>query len=416
MRILPLLACLIAAPLAAQGLTPSGAKAVFKEASTLAARDGSRLWGRSLEGPLLLADTDARRLVANVGDPEGRLQAAEGVFQGALPRELGVANTAVAWAGQRWTLLHWPLVEDAGERAVLLAHESFHRIQPGLGLWPGDMPECVHLGSRDGRFWLRLEMRALAAALQAKGAARKAALADALAFRARRQSLFPNAESAENALETAEGLAEYTGVRVGLDPVRALARTVAQLKQGDQAEQQVRAFAYFTGPAFGLLLDEARPTWRAGLKAEAGMAGLLGKGDASRAEAASGRYGAAALAAEEDAREVKRLARVKELRTRFVEGPVLTVSMGAIVFNPTRQEAHASLGIFHPTLRLTCPWGILEVTDGALMTENWGSVRVQAPQDPSLRPVKGPGWTLELKEGWILAPGRRSGDWVIRKG
>jgi hypothetical protein len=36
--------------------------------------------------------------------------------------------------------------------------------------------------------------------------------------------------------------------------------------------------------------------------------------------------------------------------------------------------------------------------------------RVPAPTDFSTRPLKGDGWSLELKDGWEVVPGERAGD------
>lgn len=406
----------LALPLAAQGLDPASARTAFEEARRVSQRDGGRLWGRSLEGPMLLADTGAMRLIGNTADAEGRLKGLEGVFAGELPRELGVANTASEWAGRRWTLLHWPLGEDGGERRVLLAHEMFHRIQPELGLWVKEAGACTHLETRDGRLWLRLELRALRAALAAKGRARKEALADAMAFRAKRRSLFPQAARVEAALETQEGLAEYTGIRIGLAPEAARLRTIRKLEEADAHPHYARFFPYATGPALGLLLDEVRPGWRKGLKGDSDPSeGLRPRNRLEGVEAAASRHGWEAVRAEEDARETQRLVRVADLRKRYVDGPLLRVPMGHIVFNPSRQEAHAGLGIYNPTLKLTAAWGILTVTEGSLMAEDWSEVRVQAPGDTAVPPLHGPGWTLELKEGWELVPGKRSGDWIPRR-
>jgi hypothetical protein len=41
-------------------------------------------------------------------------------------------------------------------------------------------------------------------------------------------------------------------------------------------------------------------------------------------------------------------------------------------------------------------------------------VVITAPTDASASPVKGDGWTLELKPGWKLAPDARKGDYVLQ--
>jgi hypothetical protein len=65
-------------------------------------------------------------------------------------------------------------------------------------------------------------------------------------------------------------------------------------------------------------------------------------------------------------------------------------------------------------MTLTDTWGMLTVTDGALLKGDWSEVRVVAPKDVTTRLIKGDGWTLELKTGWSLQPGKRSEDYMLK--
>src|SRR5262249_40591866 len=120
-----------------------------------------------------------------------------------------------------------------------------------------------HLDERDGRYWLRLELRALAAALKAKGSARKDAARDAMLFRAARLAQYPGADSLENSLEVAEGLAEYTGTQVALSFLKLPHSRAADLvPEFEGRKTYVRALGYGTGPGLGLLLDQYDRDWR----------------------------------------------------------------------------------------------------------------------------------------------------------
>src|SRR6185312_1015730 len=132
------------------------------------------------------------------------------VYVGKLPESVMVADTPTEWGGKRWTMLRWPLPEDTLTRQIEFGHEMFHRIQPELHL---DAPDSSnrHLDTAQGRLWLQLEWRALAAALAESGPAQVRAIRDALAFRAHRRQLFPNSATTESSLEIAEGIPEYTG-------------------------------------------------------------------------------------------------------------------------------------------------------------------------------------------------------------
>jgi hypothetical protein len=147
---------------------------------------------------------------------------------------LGFVNAPVQWGGITWSAYNWQMIpkDDQGARGRLFMHELFHCIQPRLGLTapsageqsPGD-PD--HLDSLEGRYWMRLEWRALARALGASGAARTSAIADALAFRAARHQRFPGAAAAEHVVDINEGIATYTqyvtgseGPQDAIDPER----------------------------------------------------------------------------------------------------------------------------------------------------------------------------------------------------
>ena len=107
---------------------------VLAEAHLAAQEDGGRLWGVSLDGPLLLVDPETRFAVGNRADGKGVLTAQGGAFAGTLPGSVVVANTSTEWNDVRWTMVMWPSLGDAlVQRRRLLMHECWHRIQAGLG-------------------------------------------------------------------------------------------------------------------------------------------------------------------------------------------------------------------------------------------------------------------------------------------
>jgi hypothetical protein len=405
-------------PGAAQSLTPETALAAFRRAQTLARKDGGALWGRSLEGPILLVELGTLRVMANRPDAEGRLQARDGVYTATLPAGTPVANTASTWAGVRWTMLFWDGLEGLppADLDSLLMHESWHRIQDGLGLSHPSEP-CAHLDAEQGRVWLRLELRALAKALGSKGQVRKQALRDALAFRAERYRRFPEARGAEAALEMNEGLAQYTGLRLAFAGNAAAERAAKDAAAADRNPRYSRSFAYATGPAYGLLLDAYAPGWRARVPKVLSFPRLLpaawGKGDAEGAAAA---YGATEVRGQEHTAALARAARGEALRKRFQADPVLALSGPLnITFNPSNLETVEGLGTHYPDLKAQGPWGHVEVTGGGLLSADWNTLTLPAPEDAGARPVKAFGYRLYLEEGWELAPGKREGDWVVRK-
>jgi hypothetical protein len=86
-------------------------------------------------------------------------------------------------------------------------------------------------------------------------------------------------------------------------------------------------------------------------------------------------------------------------------------------YNPNNLVGLGEIGTVYPTMRVSDNWGVIEISKGALLIREKGSAgRLQVPlaADLKARPLKGDGWTLELSEGWILEPGERQGDFVLK--
>jgi hypothetical protein len=416
---------LIAFSQASQPIPTDTARAYFAEAQALCQADQGQLWGVSLCGPIMFADPKSHFIVANQADANGVLKAEDGVFTGILPANLNVSNTAFDWSGVRWTQMVWPLPVEERQRKTLIAHELFHRIQPRLKLPTLQGGENAQMDTLEGRITLQLELRALTRALQAQNdEERRKAAADAVLFRAERYRLFPDAAAQEQAMEWNEGLAEFTGVRVGnATPEQRIDATLSDISRLGAASTFVRSFPYATGPAYGLLLDRYSPGWHRALKAGDGYDTLLGSAlhlaaPANLQQAAEQRaaaYDGAALRATEVERERKRQQILAQYRTKFVDGPILTLPLRkmSVQFNPSNLQPLEKAGTVYLTMRITDEWGILEATNGALMKPDWSAVIVVAPSVSAGSSLKGDGWTLELKPGWKIVPGARKGDFML---
>src|SRR5437763_745004 len=162
------------------------------------------------------------------------------------------------WAAVSWdTIANWP-PRTRGEAFV---HEAFHILQqrhlvdaryespkPGLNV----PTENEHLDSVDGRYWLRLEWRALARALRESGDRRALAVREALAFRQARHARYPDNVESERAYDINEGLASYTQtVLAAASEADAIARGLELLAGAEDGDSFVRTFSYTSGPAYG---------------------------------------------------------------------------------------------------------------------------------------------------------------------
>jgi hypothetical protein len=269
------------------------AQEYFKEAQALCERDGGRLWGLSICAPMVITDRRTQTIATSQRAPEA-----------ARPPLLGLLNAPVQWGGATWSAYMWDDVVNRppSRRKELFLHELFHCVQPKLGLAAPAL-DSEHLDAADGRYWLRLEWRALARALRESGEQRSLAVRDALAFRQARRMLYPDSVESERGQEITEGLAAYTGTVLAAESAADAIVGAVDLLAGadaDAAASFIRTFAYISGPAYGLLLDASSPGWTRTVRGTDDLATLVMRAlavqPASDATASAGRYDGAEVA------------------------------------------------------------------------------------------------------------------------
>jgi acetyl esterase/lipase len=389
------------------------AQEYFKEARALCERDGGRLWGVSVCAPMVIADGRTQTVATSKPAPEG-----------ARPRVLGIVNAPVEWGGATWAAFIWDDVvhRTPRERKELFLHELFHGVQPRLGL-VAPSREAEHLDAADGRYWLRLEWRALARALRESGEQRRIAVRDALAFRQARRELYPASVEDERGQEIGEGLAAYTGTVLTAESAADAIASVVDLLTGMEAAAHeasfVRTFAYVSGPAYGLLLDASSPDWRLSVRGTDDLGTLLMHAlavqPATDATASATRYGSAEIRTSEQQRDAERQQRIAELRQRFVEGPVLVIPGGGSGMSDSRGATvipHVGTVYFGP-YRASSGWGTLEAEKGVLIASDDRSRRVSAPVRRDDGTFAGDGWTFKVAAGWMIREGPRRGDYEV---
>jgi hypothetical protein len=402
-------------PSAAQ-VDQARAEQYFKEAQTLCKRDGGRLWGVSLCGPMVIADAATGTIATSQPAPAGD-----------RPRVIGFVNGPVQWGGTTWSAYIWQMIpkDDQAERGRLFMHELFHCIQPRLGLSAPSAPsagENSHLDSLEGRYWMRLEWRALARALGASGAARRSAIADALAFRAARHQRFPGAAAGEHAVDINEGIATYTQYVTGSEGAQdAIRNAMAGLAAAETGTSFVRTFAYASGAGYGLLLDALSPGWHRKITAASDFGQLLsaaaGVTAAPDAAAAAARYDGASLRVAEEQRDHEQQAIIAELRRRYVDGPVLIVPRaGSGSINNMGATVIPGAGTVFRAMATKGAWGFFDAQGGALISADGETISLPAPVVVDATTLKGDGWTATVGPGWTVQPGPRPGSFrVVRQ-
>ncbi|HEY0668157.1 MAG TPA: hypothetical protein VGD22_08295 [Sphingobacteriaceae bacterium] len=386
----------------------------FKEAQALCERDNGRLWGIPICGPMVIFDRQTKTIAASKTEP-GETR----------PQLLGHVNAPIQWGGETWASYIWNdvVTRSTRDRKELLIHEVFHCVQPQLKLSAAaGTPE--HLDSKEGRYWLRLEWKALEKALRKSGRQRKQAICDALAFRKARRLLFPASVEDERGQEITEGLAAYTATVLVADSesdaIAGALDLLVNAEKGAKDASFVRTFAYISGPAYGLLLDASSPDWRKRIKntddvAELVMQSLNIHPSPGAAKAAT-RYEGAEILSSEEKREQDRQARLDGLRKTFVDGPTLLFPGGSHSYDTRGAVSLQGIGtIYFGPFRASGLWGKLEAEKGVLVSSDGRSRRVAAPIKLDERTYSGDGWKLYLSSGWIVKEGEKAGSFQVVK-
>lgn len=437
-RLLFLLAMLCPGTLAAQqgALSPAFTASLRADDRAQAAlrQDAGRLWGVRMDTvPVFLVSGDTAYMRADPDQP-GYRPIGNNWWTGPLPAGISPSNTALDWAGRRWAMALLPLPDDSLAAERLLIHERWHVVQPRALPLPTSNefgPSAQLLEQPAGRTWLLLEWRALATALSAQPGSRaeQRAVHDALLFRAARYSADTAEATRERLLDLSEGMAEYSGWKLSRSPVSDLVHALRET--APSLPTYARAFPYYTGPAYGILLDRRAPRWIGALRdtmdLQLLMARTLTTGDdllrwlthpganaelGQMAERAGASYGLAEVRAKETARWTQHERELAALTARYVDAPALILRPTAVrvSFNPNRITALEGDGtVYGGLLWKTDDGAELSAPDGALIDPEWKEIRVPLG-DAVLTPGalaqatswRGDGWTLTLPAGWLI--------------
>jgi hypothetical protein len=381
----------------------------FDEITAFCKKSDATLWPVKACRPTVFVEPASRSAMLNSIDPDKKFTNAGEIFIGQLPLNLPVANTSIVWGEQKITMLIWPLPTEQRARLALFAHESFHGIQSDLGLTASGATNA-HLDDEQARVMLRLEWRALAKALLASdGKSRRAALQAALSFREKRFAQFSTAAKEEAAMEAHEGLAEYTGIALAYE-ADARSQAVAQLGRGEKSPALSRSFAYFSGPAYGLLLDATGTQWRREIAKAPDLAMMLKRVArietvASLTDELLAEYGGVEIRADEQKRAELQAKRIADIRARFVDGPTLKLPLKNMQFemNPQNIFNMPDGSQYHETLKVRDEWGEIQIMQGAFIVA-WKELRVSAPSTmPSFTgSIEAESWRLTLRPDWWL--------------
>ena len=386
---------------------------LFENVDSLCMIDNGKLWGVNLYGPILIVNPGNRSVIANVSDKEGILKMEHGVFIGQLPNEINIANTAVIWGGVKWAMVSWDALHQNQKyiNSKLLIHESWHRVQEEIGI-DAVMSKNLHLDEEFGVILMKLELIALKNALSFN-AGFKEDLKNALIIRKYRQKSFP--ANNENDFERHEGMAEYTGFKLcGIDSTQLFNTLVKYVDSAIEKEGFSNSFAYFTGPAYGFMLDKIYPGWLellkqgkslteiASQKIEVDFAEMDSMNFVSNFNSIVNYYNADSIvnSVKENAKKNRKLAEYYEKKI-FGENQLIIPNQNIkFSFNPQEKLISIRNGVVYKTLNISAHWGTIEVSDGIYRANDWSVFVVSAPNESRI--LEWDGYKLNLKENYSV--------------
>ena len=401
----------------------------FSEAKALSELDSGKLWGIKLYGPMLFVNPETRFIIANEPDNDNYLEMKGDAYCGTLPKEVNIANTSLEWKGKKWTMVMLPLPDNKLERTSLMMHELFHRIQSKLNLTQYSTP-CNHLDQKDARILLRMEWQELILAFKTVKQEKLAHIKNTLTLNKSRISLYPGADTLESQMELNEGLAEYTGLKLTGQPVDTIINyEIQKINMADMIPSFVRSFAYVSGPLYCFLLDDSGIQWRNKITGKTKLTDLLRDAYSINLDDDSlkvvhdlkGYDKYSGIIKFENERELKHQEQITHLKDKFINKPVIIIPLQNmnIQFDPRNLVPIENLGTVYPNLRITDNWGILTVTNDALLSSDWQTIWISLPDNFTDQMksgyIKSTDWVLELKKGWGLKPAERKGSYILTK-
>lgn len=185
-------------------------------------------------------------------------------FTKADPTKLSFTNTTQDYNGKHYATV---TIESVADSSSTIIHELFHLVHLKDKHLKAD--PISYLDEYEARELLRLEYAALRNTLEMIKQNQNiekisTSFGDAFLFRKLRQSKYSSTLKDELELETVEGLANYTGIKLS-SVSNKYSQTIEEINGREEADTYTRAFAYATGPAYGLIFDYLGINWKKGL-------------------------------------------------------------------------------------------------------------------------------------------------------
>lgn len=391
----------------------ANAKTYFSDINKMIKRDNKKLWGKSLYAPFLFVDMETKDVAANEADNKGILKKQGSIYIGKFPENQIIANSVTNLGDKEYAMVQWQSSNtDELSRNVLFMHEIFHYHQKSLGLEsPEGQPDNAHLDEMDARIYLKLEWAALNKAINSTGQQKITAITDALTFRQYRREQY-NCSENENILEIHEGIPEYTGI-VCASKSESDIKQLMKKEYSDSLSKEsfVRSFAYYSGPAYGILIDEKNSNWRKKLTYNSDLGEILKNSykidiSSNSVEKAKNRYNYKQIYQEELSRKQALDKKLLEYENKFTNHSVITIELNKpkIGFNPNNLVPLKDIGIVYPNITITDSFGTLNLKNGGcLLSNDWKKAIISADNlKIENEKISGEDWTIRLNSDYTI--------------
>jgi len=397
----------------------------FSKVEEACNRDGGKLWGVNLYGPIMFVDRNSRKITANQPDNEGLLKLRDGVYTGSYPREMLINNIAVDFGGKLFALVPLPFDEDEFRIITRSIHSLFHRFHK-LNAYATSPFNTPNMDEKNARLWLKLEWNALRKAIVAEESEKEQLIRDALIFSGSKRELYPRFADDEIRFENFEGLTTFTYLLLGTSGEEEFyMRLFEQLNRTYSMSSFSRWYGNIHGALYATLLYQKGYDFRQ-IKSDTIDITELVKNEfnITLPELCRDVAGSIALNYDIETIQMEEQQRLETIRenirkqtSTFIEKPVVYLELESPYFDFEPEDVHPmdTLGILYDKMRVSDNWGKLTVDKGGcLVSSNLKFLRITSKgfrQDRNR--VEGEGWQILLNDQWQLV--KVEDNYLIRR-
>lgn len=415
--------------------TKARARSELLKAKALLEKDNGRFWGENFWTENIIVLGTDNTVYALYPMPGSTTTDSVLYTKTIASNVLNQTNTAQQFEGKTHAIV---LAGSLNDSSATILHELFHVHQSRKASFLGD--PVPYLDQHEARELLRLEYAALRKAFEAIISNKKMSVVnehvqDALLFRKIRQQKYAAYLDKELQIETLEGLANYTGFALSTLSNK-YEKAIQEINSREQAETYTRPFPYATGPAYGLLFDYLKLSWKQGPWQVYNFLAIYEKTngtlriDEKILQRARKQNGYTTIHAEELKRKEANDRLIDFYTNLLVTQPVLRVSLilnanYSMSFNMNGTLALEGQGIVYSNITgfdvsgknfgnfKTLPGRDNLGQGGILCTEDRAHLTFPKPLSVEGKIIKGDCYEIELAEDWEVVQANDKGDLEI---